>query len=231
MTQATPGLAVLIPAFREADRVEKTIRAVRCAVAARVVVADDGSDDGTAEAAERAGADAVVRLPARRGKGAALNAALAATDAPLLLLLDADLGDSASNVAPLVDAVRAGRCDMAIAAFPATGRKSGVGFAQGIARWGIRALTGRTLDAPLSGQRCLRREWVERLGGFAPGFSVEVALTLGVLAAGGTVTEIPLPLSHRKTGRTWAGWAHRARQTAAILRALSRAARLRGWGR
>jgi hypothetical protein len=61
---------------------------------------------------------------------------------------------------------------------------------------------------------------VDRLGGFAPGFQVEVALTLGVLAGGGTVLEVPLPLSHRKTGRNAAGFLHRARQAWQIWRAL-----------
>jgi glycosyltransferase involved in cell wall biosynthesis len=63
---------------------------------AEVLVADDGSRDGTAEAAERAGAH-VVRLP-RLGKGQALT--LVERDAPpgSLLLCDADL---AGDLAPL----------------------------------------------------------------------------------------------------------------------------------
>ena len=38
-------------------------------------------------------------------------------DAPLFLLCDGDLGASAAELVPLLDAVRAGECDLAIAAF------------------------------------------------------------------------------------------------------------------
>jgi glycosyltransferase involved in cell wall biosynthesis len=211
---------ILIPAYNEADRLPATIAAVRRAAPGRVIVVDDGSHDGTAEAARAAGADVVLTHATNRGKGAALNTGLAACCAPILLLIDADLGTTASEVAPLVEAVRAGRCEMAVAAFPRTRRKSGVGLAQGMARRGIERRTGRAFASPLSGQRCLRRADVEALGGFAEGFAVEVALTLGVLGLGRRVEEIPLPLSHRKTGRTLDGFLHRARQAMAIRRAL-----------
>lgn len=222
MSNAPDELDILIPAYREADRIVATIAAIRAAVPGYVVVVDDGSGDDTAEVARRAGADVVISLPENRGKGAALNAALAASQAPLLLLLDADLGDSAACVAPLARAVRDGACDMAIAAFPRDSRRSGVGFVQAMARWGIHLRYGRRFTSPISGQRCLRRETLERLGGFAPGFGVEVALTRGVLDLGGVVMEIPLPLVHRRTGRTLPGFFHRARQGRDILHALLR---------
>lgn len=213
---------ILIPAFNEADRIGATIAAARAVVTGLIIVADDGSTDGTADSAREAGADVILVSPDNRGKGAALNDALATSTASLILMLDADLGASAAHVAPLVAAVAEGRCDMAVAAFPQTGRKSGVGFAQRLARIGITRRAGRTFASPLSGQRCISRRWLDRLGGFAPGFQVEVALTLGVLSNGGAVLEIPLPLEHRKTGRTLAGFLHRARQARAILKALRR---------
>jgi glycosyltransferase involved in cell wall biosynthesis len=212
---------ILIPAFNETNRIGDTLAAVRGAVPGRIIVVDDGSTDDTAEAARRAGADVVLVSPRNEGKGAALNRAIDASDADLVLMLDADLGETASKVAPLVEAVANGRCDMAIAAFPQTGRKSGVGFAQGLARRGISRRTGVTLASPLSGQRCISREWLARMGGFAPGFQVETALTLALLAAGGTLLEIPLALSHRKTGRSVAGFVHRGRQAWAVWRAMA----------
>jgi glycosyltransferase involved in cell wall biosynthesis len=213
-------LDILIPALNEADRIAATIAGVRAAVPGRVIVVDDGSTDATADVAKEAGADIVLRAPRNEGKGAALNGALAVSTAPLLLLLDADLGPSAAFVAPLVAAVTDGQCDMAVAAFPQTGRKSGVGLAQGLARRGIARRTGRVLISPLSGQRCISRAWMDRLGGFAPGFQLETALTLSLLSAGGTLLEIPLPLEHRKTGRDLRGALHRAAQAWAIARAL-----------
>ena len=64
----------VVPAFREAGRVADVVRGVREHVPCLVV--DDGSNDGTAEAAEAAGAD-VVRHNVNRGKGAALKTGFA----------------------------------------------------------------------------------------------------------------------------------------------------------
>ncbi len=73
------------------------------------------------------------------GKGAALDTgALRAEDADILLLLDADLGETASQGALLLAPVLAGEADMAIATFPRPTGKAGFGLVKGLARWGIR---------------------------------------------------------------------------------------------
>ncbi|HEX3492193.1 MAG TPA: glycosyltransferase, partial [Streptosporangiaceae bacterium] len=68
-----PGdLAVVIPAFNEAERIGATVGAAAgLSGADLVVVVDDGSRDDTAAVAERAGAR-VVRHARNRGKAAAL---------------------------------------------------------------------------------------------------------------------------------------------------------------
>jgi glycosyltransferase involved in cell wall biosynthesis len=63
-------VAGLIPAWNEADRVGPVVAGARAHLPT-VYVVDDGSGDGTAAAAEAAGAT-VLRHPANRGKGAAL---------------------------------------------------------------------------------------------------------------------------------------------------------------
>src|SRR5438128_4830561 len=66
--------AVLVAARDEESGISRTVESLRTAFPdAEVIVADDGSRDGTAAAAERAGAR-VLRLPAR-GKGQALTLA------------------------------------------------------------------------------------------------------------------------------------------------------------
>lgn len=66
----TTACAAVIPCLNEAARIAEVVRAVRRHVPA-VLVIDDGSQDGTREAAERAGAE-VLRHEFPRGKGAAL---------------------------------------------------------------------------------------------------------------------------------------------------------------
>ncbi len=98
MTAATP-LAILIAARDEGERIAQTVRRLRDRFpAAAVVVADDGSRDTTASAAEAAGAT-VVRLP-RRGKGQALTLGERSCPPGALLLCDADVE---GDLMPLAD--------------------------------------------------------------------------------------------------------------------------------
>ncbi|HEV2726725.1 MAG TPA: glycosyltransferase, partial [Solirubrobacterales bacterium] len=143
---AEGALAAIVAASNEADRIGETVRALRTAFPeARVWVADDASEDGTAETAMAAGAEVVSR-GRPHGKGANVTAAAEAAlsvEAPprFVLLCDGDLGTSAARLAPLVEAVGAGECDLAVAAFS---RRLGGGFgvALGFARWAIRRLCG-----------------------------------------------------------------------------------------
>lgn len=213
--------AVLIPAYNEADRIADTINAARgIAGIDEIVVIDDGSTDGTAEQAKSAGADRVIILPANRGKGTALEAGIAATDAEIVLMLDADLASSAKAAEALLEPVASGRVDMTIAVLPSVKKSGGFGFAVGLAGWGIRKFTGMTMTAPLSGQRALRKEIIERMGGFDHGFGVETGLTIDALKMGYKVEEVPVEISHRTTGKTLKGFIHRGRQFRDIARAL-----------
>lgn len=216
----TPDDAVvIIPARDEAERIGATVLAARRL--GRVVVVDDGSRDATAALAREAGAQ-VVRLGRNRGKGAALAAGLAATAGPgPVLFLDADLGATAANAGPLVDAVRGGECAMAIAEPPAQ-PGGGHGFVVRLARDGIRRLSGFEARVPLSGQRCLTREAAEAALPFAPRFGVEVGLTVDLVRRGYAVREVPAELRHRVTGKDWRARLHRARQYRDVRAALLR---------
>ncbi|HZT44271.1 MAG TPA: glycosyltransferase [Chthonomonadaceae bacterium] len=214
-------ISALIPAYNEAERIAATIRAVR-PLAEEIIVADDGSEDDTAARAEAAGADVVLRQ-SHQGKGAALQAAFGLSRGAVLLLLDADLGDSAAEAKKLLAPVLSGAADMVIATFPAgTGKGGGFGLVVRLARWGIRRLTGRTMEAPLSGQRALKSEVALDAGGFARGWGVEVALTVAALRAGCRVMEIPTNMTHRVTGRSPAAIRHRAAQFFSVARTLLR---------
>ncbi|HEX6687208.1 MAG TPA: glycosyltransferase [Solirubrobacterales bacterium] len=216
-------LAVVVAARNEAERIAETLVALRSAFpGAGVWVADDASSDGTAEAAMAAGAQ-VVRRGRPHGKGAnmtaAVEAALSGEPAPALVLLcDGDLGSSAAGLASLVDAVERGECDLAVAAFT---RRVGGGFgvALGFARWAIRRRCGLETGAPISGQRAMRVEVLRAALPFARGYGMEVGMTIDVVRAGYRLREYELDLSHRATGRSLAGFAHRARQLVDFSRA------------
>jgi hypothetical protein len=228
------GVSVVIPAFREAARIVTTIAAARdIAGVDLVVVADDGSDDDTAQRARAAGAE-VSRTVANAGKASALErgAALVAqleADAGVsgrpLLFLDADLGDSARRATALLGPVRAGSADLAIATLPAQ-PGGGRGFVVRLARDGIEQACGFVSRQPLSGQRAMTREAFEGARPLAAGWGIEVGMTIDVVRAGFRVVEVEVPFFHRVTGSDWRAQLHRARQYLGVWRAL----RARGAG-
>lgn len=99
-----------------------------------------------------------------------------------------------------------------------------------LARWGIYFLTGLKMKSPLSGQRCLPRALLEKVG-LAERFGVEVGLTLEVFRRGGRILEIPLPMTHAVTGRTLHGFSHRGQQFLDALLILVAGAFGIGWPR
>src|SRR5436190_5806494 len=196
-------VAVLVAARDEEGRIGKTVAALREQFpGAEVIVADDGSRDGTAAEAEQAGARA-LRLP-HRGKGQALTLAeLGAPPGPLVLA-DADLE---GDLRPLAEA----DADLAVAVF-AERQGGGFGIAKAAARELIRATVGLSTREPLSGQRHLSERARAACFPLAAGFGCEVRMTIDVARADARVEEIDLPLSHAATGRNVRGFAHRARQ-------------------
>ena len=236
---------VVVAARNEAQRLGETLTALASAFPdAPVWVADDGSSDDTAAVATGAGAR-VVSSGGHAGKGAAMTLAVrqalgtravrddtadgdtADGDAAargrvaqeaVVVLCDGDLGESAGRLGALADAVRAGRADVAIAAFQ-TRVGGGFGLALGFARRAIRRRCGFDAAAPLSGQRAVRAGALMALLPFADGYGMEVGMTIDAVHSGFPVVEIELDLSHRATGRTPAGFAHRARQLRDIARA------------
>lgn len=225
MTEVT----ALIPAYNEVDRIAETIDAARGITGVtEVIVIDDGSTDGTFNEAHNAGADRVIHMFVNSGKGAALLAGVKIAKSELLLLLDADLAASAAAASTLLEPVLEDRTDMTIAVLPPVKGSGGFGWAVGLARWGIHKFTKRTMQAPLSGQRALKKEIIDRMGGFDPGFGVETGLTIDAIRMGYRVEEVPVDLAHRSTGRDIRGFLHRGRQFKDIARALIvRALRLR----
>lgn len=218
-----PHVAVLIPAHNEADLVGETVTAAaKMPGIDDVVVIDDGSDDDTAEVASQAGARVIV-LVENAGKGAALNAGVAEVQADIYLMIDADLGSTAAHTHRLLEPILSGHADLSIAAMYAPkGHRGGLGMVMKLSRWAIRKYGGMVVTAPLSGQRAFTRELIEAIGGFERGFGVETAMTIDALRHGYRVVEVPLPLTHRVTGRNWAGFAHRGRQFVDVLRAVWR---------
>jgi glycosyltransferase involved in cell wall biosynthesis len=122
---APPALSIVIPAFNEVDRLPGTLQAMDAWAAGwsgrpvEVVVVDDGSSDGTAEAAE-AWAKAAEHVAAarvlragHRGKGAAVARGMCDATGAVRLFMDADLAVPLSYVDAVAQALDSG-ADVAI---------------------------------------------------------------------------------------------------------------------
>lgn len=220
------SISTIVTAHNEAESIGETIAALQSVFPqCRLIVADDASTDTTASVARARGAQ-VISQPVRLGKGGATTTAASwllgdggLPEDSVVLLCDADLGSSASQLSELVRTVQRGDADLAVANFT---RKQGGGFgiAVGYARRAVRRRTGIELNAPICGQRAMRVDLLKQVLPFADGFGIEVGMTLDALRAGFRITEVNLDLDHASTGRNLRGFIHRARQLADFVRAV-----------
>lgn len=181
-------IAAVIPAYNE----EATIAVIVDTLHAmpeidEVVVVSDGSSDETAQAA-RAAQARTIEFTENRGKAAAMCAGFDATDADVVLFLDADLvGLTHQHVLALLVPVVRGECDMAVGLF-SQGR--------------VATDLAQILTPYLSGQRAVRRQVMAEMLRAEPDvdvtrFGIEVALTRHAKRMGHRVLEVPLEeMSH-----------------------------------
>jgi glycosyltransferase involved in cell wall biosynthesis len=108
-------VACIIPALNEQQALPLVLREIPRSLVARVVVADNGSTDRTAEVAREHGAEVVREL--ERGYGAACLKALAhlAADPPdIVVFLDGDYSDHPTELPLLVEPIVSGDADIVI---------------------------------------------------------------------------------------------------------------------
>jgi glucosyl-3-phosphoglycerate synthase len=219
--------AAVIPARDEAATLAETLHALqKIAGLSCIIVADDGSRDATPEIARQLATELVSASPPGRsgGKGHALRLGLlraSELEPDAVLLADADLGPSAAHLAALLDALDEHHPAATAAFSSAVGSdRGGFGLVKNFSRRAILRRTGYAPSEPLSGQRALLAPVLASLPGIAPGFGAEVGMTLDLLSAGIKPLELPLPLTHRPTGRNFSGFIHRARQGLDVVHAL-----------
>ena len=203
MTQK--DVAVVIPAYNEAQTVAEVVR-VALLLTPDVTVASDGSSDDTAEVARVAGAK-VVELHPNAGKGPALYAALKATSAEYVLMLDADLlGLTLAHLNILSGPVLAGRLDMSIGIFEGGGLMTDL---------------GNKLTPHLSGQRACRRAWLLQVPGLGEERWPEPAITDALKRGGARWDYVELPglaqvMKEEKRG-FWRGVGYRSKMYVDLL--------------
>lgn len=220
---AKTEVSVVIPCLNEAKTLTACIRMAaqtlrNAGIEGEVIVADNGSTDGSQAIAQAEGAT-LVRVPAR-GYGHALYHGLCAARGRYLVFLDGDMSYDFSHIPRFVQALRGGsdlvmgsrfRGKIAPRAMPPSHRYLGTPV--------LTALTHLFFGADITdvncGMRGLSKDAFERLGLRAGGMEFASELLIKSLLLGMKVTEVPTDLYPDRRGgrpphlRSWRdGWRH-----------------------
>lgn len=214
----------VVPAYNEEQRIAVTLEAIKdIPEVTRILVVNDGSTDGTSAVARASNVD-VLDLPQNMGKGGALTRAADYIKEDIVLLLDADLGETAREGARLLPPVLKDEADITVAVFPSVGKKGGFGLVKGLAAWAI-AREGLRVREPLSGQRAMKASVYKDLLPFYSGYGIETGMTIRALRKGYRVVEVPVNMAHAETGKDIKGFIHRGRQFVDVARVILRESR------
>lgn len=190
---ATPT-AVIIPTLNEAESITQVVGELAHTPVTRVIVADSGSEDGTCERAEQAGATVVH---AGRGYGrACLAGARAASDDDILIFMDGDGADDPVAIAALVAPIEAGDSDFCIGS-RVRGRAAAGSLAwhqrwAGISLGAAMGLLYGVRYTDMCALRAIRREVLFELGMVEMTYGWNLEMQMRVARRGLRVREIPV---------------------------------------
>jgi glycosyltransferase involved in cell wall biosynthesis len=201
---ADPVLGVIIPAYNEERSLELIVRRVLQEPSVlQVVIVDDSSTDGTLAAARRCAGDPRVTVKnhtVNQGKGAAIRTGLAAINAPLVIIQDADLEYDPADYGKLISPILRGRADVVYGIRGFAGHSA-------YSYWfviGNRLVTTATnilfncyIQDMETGFKAMRTSLMRRLGLGGNRFDIEPEITGRVLRLGYRIYEVPIDYAAR----------------------------------
>jgi glycosyltransferase involved in cell wall biosynthesis len=204
-------VAVILPAYNEAQTIGPTIAEFRSALpGAEIWVVNNRSSDDTEDIARatltRLGCRGGVINEARPGKGNAVRRAFLEVDADVYVLADADLTYPASQATDLIGPILAGHADMVVGDrhsgghYAAENKRPLHGFGNQLVRKLVNWLFGAGLADIMSGYRAFSRRFVKRYPILVEGFEIETDMTLHALDKRFRVLEVPVQYRDRPPG-------------------------------
>jgi glycosyltransferase involved in cell wall biosynthesis len=195
-------ISVIIPAYNEESTIGKVVKGITSIYPDfEIIVINDGSSDGTAEAAETAGA-MVFSHPYNMGNGAAVKNGIRLAKGETLVFMDGDGQHDPEDIARLLEYIP--EYDMVVGARNVSGQASilrAVGnklynwFASYVAKFKIKDLT--------SGFRVVKAEIARQLLYLLPNiYSYPTTMTLSILRNGRSLKWVPISVKSRKSGKS-----------------------------
>ena len=211
------NVSVIIPAFNEAEIINKTLACLNFKEIKEIIVVNDGSTDHTLDIVKQYPVR-LINLNQNRGKGYAVTQGLKWARGDFIMLIDADLGESVAEMQSLIKPVTDGKADLALAVIKIKG--GGLGLVRKLAAFGLKMVTGKIIKAPLSGQRIFSRKLVEIITPLSAGFGLELGMDIDLLRNNCRFVELETKICHRVTEKNFTGYYHRGQQLLAILKTL-----------
>jgi glycosyltransferase involved in cell wall biosynthesis len=219
---AAVEVSIVMPCLNEAETLAACIHRAQQAIetqalAAEIIVADNGSTDGSQVIARKLGAR-VVQV-AKKGYGSALIGGIDAARGTFVIMGDADDSYDFTAIGPLVDRLRQG-CDLVI------GNRFAGGIAAGAMPWSHRWVGNPVLTlisrvffhTPVHDMHCglrgFRKDAYDRMRLRATGMEFASEMVIKASLKGMTIAEVPVTLrpdgrSRPPHLRTWRdGWRH-----------------------
>ena len=202
-------LSIIIPVYNEEQTIGTVVERVRAVdlgeIEKEIIVANDGSDDGTQRAIEAVpiGGPTPLRVyesPINLGKGAAIRLGLKYATGDVILIQDADLELDPNEYGALLAPIIGGEHVVYGSRFlrPVAGISRRTRLANRLLTWLTNLLYLTRLTDMETGYKVFRREVLQRIRLRAVGFDFEPELTAKLLLAGYRIVEVPISYNPRR---------------------------------